>query len=122
MLTISKTAPNRIDIELKGSLTAENMRTGLEELIAKSEDVVNGHMLYKIPEFVMPTLGALAVELQFLPRLFALLGKFKRCAVLSDAGWLRTAAEIEGALIPGIVIKSFELNDVQAAEDWLLQD
>ena len=119
MLTVSKPSPNRVDIELSGTLDAETMRTALEDLIAKSEDVTNGRMLYTIPEFAMPTLGALGVELQFLPKLFGLLGKFDRCAVLSDAGWIRTAAEIEGALFPGITIKSFELDNVEAAETWL---
>ncbi len=119
MLTISKPSPDRVDIELSGTLDAEGMRTALEDLIAKSEDVANGKMLYKIPEFAMPTLGALGVELQFLPKLFGLLGKFDRCAVLSDASWIRTAAEIEGALFPGITIKSFELDQGEAAEAWL---
>lgn len=119
MLAITKPLPNRLDIELCGALDAEAMRSGLDDLIAKSEDVTNGQMLYKIPEFTMPTLGAFGVELKYLPKLFGLLGKFDRCAVLSDASWIRTAAEIEGALFPGIVIKSFELHDLEAAEGWL---
>ncbi len=122
MLTISKPSSNRIDLELSGTLTADDMRTALEDLLAKSEDITNGRMLYKIPEFVMPTLGALGVELQFMPKLFGLLGKFDKCAVLSDAAWIRTAAEIEGALIPGLDIKSFELHEVEAAEAWLADD
>ncbi|MGB5835349.1 MAG: STAS/SEC14 domain-containing protein [Thiohalocapsa sp.] len=121
MLTITKSSPNRVDIEFSGALDAETMRVSLDDLIAKSEDVTNGRMLYKIPEFAMPTLGAIGVELQYLPKLFGLLGKFDRCAVLSDASWIRTAAEIEGALFPGIVIKSFELHDMEAAEAWLAE-
>ena len=119
MLTITKPAPNRIDIEFRGALDAETMRLALDDLIEKSEGVTNGRMLYTIPEFSMPTLGAIGVELKRLPKLFGLLGKFDRCAVLSDAGWIRTAAEIEGALIPGLQIKSFELDDTEAAEAWL---
>ncbi|MEP3049869.1 MAG: STAS/SEC14 domain-containing protein [Erythrobacter sp.] len=41
--------------------------------------------------------------------------------MLSDAGWIRTAAEIEGALFPGMDIKSFELSEGEAAEQWLAQ-
>ncbi len=119
MLTVTKPTPNRIDIEFNGTLDAETMRVALDDLIAKSEDVSNGRMLYTITEFSMPSLGAIGVELQRLPKLFGLLGKFDRCAVLSDANWLRTAAEIEGALFPGIEIKSFELQEVEDAEAWL---
>ncbi|MEM9009877.1 MAG: STAS/SEC14 domain-containing protein [Pseudomonadota bacterium] len=119
MLTITKPAPDRVDIELKGVLDAEAMRRALDDLIAKSEDVSGGRMLYRIPEFALPTLGAIGVELRRLPKLFGLLGKFDRCAVLSDAAWIRTAAEIEGALFPGITIKSFALEEDAAAEAWL---
>jgi hypothetical protein len=119
MLKITKSSANRVDIELSGTLDADTMRAGLDDLIAQSEDVSGGSMLYTVTDFSLPTLGALGVELQRLPKLFALLGKFDRCAVLSDTAWLRTAAEIEGAVIPGIAIKSFELHEAAAAEAWL---
>ncbi|MEM7547276.1 MAG: STAS/SEC14 domain-containing protein [Pseudomonadota bacterium] len=119
MLTITKPQPNRVDIELHGSIDADGMRTALDELIAESEGVSNGHMLYRISEFEMPTAGAIAVEFSRLPGLFGLIGKFDRCAVLSDAAWLRTAADIEGALFPGISIKSFNLEETDKAEGWL---
>jgi len=119
MLKITKPAPNRLDIELSGALDAEMMRVGLDELMAKSADVSQGRILYRIPEFALPSLGALSVELQRLPKLFALLGRFERCAVLSDAGWIRTAAEFEGALLPGIEIKGFALEEREVAEAWL---
>jgi hypothetical protein len=119
MLKITKSAANRVDIELDGTLDAETMRVALDDLIAKSEGIAKGRMLYTVTDFSLPTLGALGVELQRLPKLFALLGKFERCAVLSDTAWLRTAAEIEGAVIPGIAIKSFELDEAAAAEAWL---
>ena len=122
MLTVTKPSANRVDIELDGAVDTETMRAALDDLIAKSEDVKNGRMLYTITEFAMPSLGAIGVEFQLLPKLFGLLGKFDRCAVLSDAGWLRTAAEIEGAVFPGIDIKSFELDQRDAAEAWLAAD
>jgi len=119
MLTITKPAADRVDITLKGSLDADTMRVALDDLIAKSEDVTKGRMLYTIVDFEMPTLGAIGVEFARLPKLFGLLGKFDRCAVIADAGWLRRAAEIEGAVFPGIDIKSFEPMDIAAAEVWL---
>lgn len=121
MLSITKVARDRLDIELKGTLDSAAMAAGLDDLIAKAEGVTNGRMLYRIPEFAMPTAGALVVELQRLPKLFGLLGKFRRCAVVSDAAWIRTAAEIEGAVIPGLAIKSFELDQTEAAEVWLAE-
>jgi hypothetical protein len=121
VLKVTKRSDNRVDIELDGQLDAEAMRRGLDDLIAQSEDVVNGRMLYTISEFSLPTLEAIGVELGRIPKLFGLLGRFDRCAVLSDSSWLRTAAEIEGAFFPGIEIKSFELDHGEAAEVWLAE-
>ena len=119
MLKITKKSENRVDIDLKGQLDSDEMARGLDELIAQSEGVENGRMLYRITSFAMPSLGAFGVEFTRLPKLFGLLGKYDRCAVLTDAGWLRTAAEVEGAFIPRLAIKAFPLDEVDAAEAWL---
>lgn len=121
MFEITKKSADRVDIELSGKLDAETMRIALDELIEASEDVRNGRMLYRIKDISMPTFGAIGVEMARIPKLFGLLGKFDKCAVLSDADWLRRAAEFEGALFPGIDIKSFDLDESDAAEAWLGQ-
>lgn len=120
MLEITKPKPDRVDIELRGSLDADTMRVALDDLIAKSDDVTQGRMLYKVSEFSFPTLGAIGVEFTRLPKLFGLLGKFDKCAVVCDTEWIRKAAEIEGAIFPGIEIKSFEFDEIDEAEAWLL--
>lgn len=121
MLNIVKISANRLDIELSGKLDADSMRKALDELIEQSEGIEHGRMLYRIFDFAWPTLGAIGVEMTRLPKLFALLGKFDKCAVLSDSAWLRNAAAIEGALFPGIEIKSFGIDDADSAEEWLAQ-
>ncbi|MBX7458452.1 STAS/SEC14 domain-containing protein [Qipengyuania sp. 1NDH17] len=119
MLSISKPSPTRVDIILDGAIDADIMRKALDDLIAKSEGVKGGKMLYRITNFELPTLGAIAVEFSRLPKLFRLLGAFDKCAVLSDSDWLRKAAEIEGALFPGLEIRSFGLDQEDVAETWL---
>ena len=119
MLKVTKTAPNRVEIDLKGELDAASMAIGLDELIAVSADVENGQILYRIPTFAMPSLSALAVEFTRLPSLIGLLSKYDRCAVLTDVEWLRSAAEFEGVLIPGFEVKAFTLDDEAAALAWL---
>lgn len=121
MFKISKPDTNRVDIDLSGSIDADTMRSALDELADKSEGVVNGRMLYTITDFAMPTLGAIGIEITRLPKLFGLIGKFDKGAVLCDVEWIRKAAAIEGALIPSLEIKSFALDDREAAEVWLAQ-
>ena len=52
----------------------------------------------------------------------ASLRKIGKVAVVSDEAWLRTAAEVEGKLIPGLTIESFKSDDHAVAESWLLSD
>lgn len=119
MLKITKPAPDRVDLELAGQVDAEAMRAALDTLIEQSKGVSHGRMLYRITDFALPTLGAIAVEFGRLPALFGLLGKYDKCAVLTDSDWLAKAAELEGALFPGIAIKSFALEEAEEAEAWL---
>jgi len=121
MFSITKPSENRIDIKIDGTIDGEAMRAGLDDLIANSEEISHGSMLYTITNFSMPTLGAMGVEFAKLPKLFQLLSKFDRCAVISNESWIRTAAEIEGAIIPGLKIKSFEFEEVEEAETWLAE-
>ncbi len=122
MFKIDTPSPNRVDLHIAGKIDAEQMRDGLDQLVAASADVTDGVMFYEIHDIAVPTAGAIAVEFGQLPKLFGLVGKFRRCAVVSDAGWVRTAAEIEGAIIPGLTIKSFAPDARDAAEAWLAAD
>ncbi|SEK53957.1 STAS/SEC14 domain-containing protein [Pacificibacter marinus] len=119
MLNVTKPNSDRVEIELSGHLDADGMRLGLDRLIEVSENVRHGQMLYTISDFSMPTLGAFGVEVGRLPKLFGLLGKFDKCAVICDTAWLRKAAMVEGALFPGLDIKSFEPSETAQAEAWL---
>ncbi|MEL7165555.1 MAG: STAS/SEC14 domain-containing protein [Pseudomonadota bacterium] len=119
MFRIDTPSPNRVDLYISGQIDADQMRDGLDHLFAASDGMTGGHMFYELCDIALPTAGAIAVEFGQLPKLFGLIGRFSRCAVLSDAAWVRTAAEIEGRLFPGLTIKSFEPDQRDAAEAWL---
>lgn len=119
MFTVTKNGANRLDIEVGGKLDSAAMKLGLDDLLAKAEGIEKGRMFYRIREFDFPSLGALGVEFSRLPKLFGLLRQFDKVAVVSGQSWIRSASEIEGAVIPGMDIKAFEPGDEAAAEAWL---
>ena len=119
MFQVELNGSNRIDIEFCGKLDSDEMKIALDELISKSKGIEHGQMLYRIEDFKLPTLGAIGVELSRLPELFRLIRKFDRAAVLADKKWVQNASEIEGALIPGLKIKAFDLDQEAEAEAWL---
>jgi hypothetical protein len=54
-----------------------------------------------------------------MPKMFDLIKRFRRAAVLSDKTWLKTISELEGKLMPGLEIKAFDREERAAAEQWL---
>ena len=121
MFTIEKNGESRLDIEFSGKIDAEAMKVALVDLFHKSQGIENGTMLYRIRDFDLPTLGAIGVELSNIPDLFKLIGKFDKAAVLANQHWIRVVSQIEGALIPGLEIKAFELDQKSEAKAWLAE-
>lgn len=119
MFHVTRIGDNRIDVDFSGKLDSNEMRFALDELMRKSEGIVHGQMLYRIGDFDMPTLGAVGVELSRIPQLFRFIRRFDRCAVVAGKEWIRRASEIEGAMIPGLKIKAFDLHEVEQAHQWL---
>ena len=119
MFKVTAHGDNRLDIELSGKLDSDEMRNALDELVDKSDNMENGRMLYDVIDFHMPSLNAIAIELSRLPEMFGLIRKFSKAAVLSDKTWIKKVSELEGALIPGLEIKSFSRDQRDEAESWL---
>ncbi|WP_407291563.1 STAS/SEC14 domain-containing protein [Stutzerimonas zhaodongensis] len=119
MFHVTRIGDKRIDVDFSGKLDSSEMRFALDELLRKSDDISHGHMLMRIGDFDIPTLGAMGVELARIPQLFRFIRRFDRCAVVSGKEWLRRASEIEGALFPGLTIKAFDESQNTEAHNWL---
>ncbi len=119
MFKVTKTGDNRIDLEIHGGLGAEEMKTGLDELLNLSEGMQGGALMYRIQEFEMPEFSALMVEFGRVGQLLGLIGRFRKCAVVCEQAWLRNMAQFEGMLIPSLTIKGFSLSQAGEAEAWL---
>jgi hypothetical protein len=119
MFKVIRKGTNRLDIELSGTLNAEEMKIALDELVVKSKDIQNGKMLYEVIDFHLPSLSAIAIEFSRLPSMLGLLKKFDRAAVLADKTWLKKVSELEGVLYPSLEIRAFDRNQKEEAEAWL---
>ena len=119
MFRITQNGVNRLDIEMSGKLNSEEMKIALDELVLKSENIVNGKMLCDVIDYHLPSLGAIVIEFSRLPSMFGLMKKFNRAAVLTEKTWLKKVSEFEGALFPGLEIKAFGRNQKAEAETWL---
>ncbi|SEA40897.1 SpoIIAA-like [Desulfuromusa kysingii] len=119
MFKIVENGVNRLDLELSGKLSTEEMKIALDDFISKADKIEHGKILYEIIDFHLPNLGAISVKFSRLPALFGLLKKFDRAALLTDKTWLKKVSEFEGFLFPGLEIKAFDRDQKDAAETWL---
>ena len=119
MFKVTRNGANRLDIFLNGRLDAREMRTALDDLLRTTENLKNGKILYTITDFRLPTLRALGIELSRFPSMLGIMRKINRVALLTDREWLKRVAEFKGALLPGIKIRSFDIDQKKEAEEWL---
>jgi len=119
MFKVVKKNENRLDLKLSGKIDSDEMKKAIDELMLHSNGMENGVMLYEIIDFHFPSLAAIGHEFSRLPEMFKLIGRFDRVAVVTDKAWIKAAAEIECALIPGIESKAFNLDQKMDAEKWL---
>ena len=111
--------PGRVDVQFSGKLDSDAMRRAIAELRRKTAGIEGGRMLFRVGEYRLPTLGAIAVELCHCVELLGMIRRFERVAVIAGQNWIRAASRIEGALFPGLQIRPFDVSEAQAAEAWL---
>ncbi|TDT77265.1 SpoIIAA-like protein [Litoreibacter halocynthiae] len=119
MFTVETLAPDLLKIEIGGKITAEEMSSGLDTLLPLTSAMADGRMLALYHDIEFPEAGAILEEMKRLPQLFAVIGKVKKVALVSDQKWIRDMAMLEGKIIPGMTIRSFEFKDRAQAEAYL---
>lgn len=119
MFDITEDPKGFMHLTISGPISSEEMRDGLEAFLGCLKDGEKTDFLYTISDFEMPSLKAIGVEFTYIPMLMASLRKIGRVALVADQAWLRTAAEVEGKLIPGLTIESFKPAERRQAEAWL---
>lgn len=120
MLSVTKDPKGFGLVTVNGRIDANDMRKGLDDFMALLPEDGQVPFLYDIREFAFPDMEAIVEKLRDLPSLFGAIGKINKIAMVADPAWLRTIAEIEGALVPGLSIRSFEPDKRDEAEAWLL--
>jgi hypothetical protein len=95
------------------------MEAGLDAFLAAAEPLERFDVLYLVRDLRVPTLGAIRVELTRFGRLWRLLRRFGRVALVADQAWVRNVAKVEGAVIPGLTIRTFEPDEEAEARSWL---
>ena len=111
--------PSLLRLEVGGDIDAPEMEAGIERFLSAAEPLERFDMLYLVQDVRFPTLSAMRVELARLGRLWRLLPRLDRVALVANQGWIRAAAKAENALIPGVTIETFAAHEEARARSWL---
>ena len=102
MITISELAPNAQQVKISGKVQSADMRqvVDLAETIGKGAEKAS--LVFEVENVEGLEWSALGEELSHLPAMWRMLTGLDRIAVIADQSWMRSAARIESALLPGV--------------------
>lgn len=112
------TPPHVVAFEIDGTVTAPDM----DDLYAAVEKTMDGkgpvHLYGEIHGIGGLTLEAVGANVKRGLGLLPKLGRVARYAVVSDRSWIRTLAELEGAFVPGLEVRTYPVAEREDALAW----
>ncbi len=121
MLTLTPLTPSAIEIVVDGPLAREDVARVLAEIDAILATVERLDILADVRGKPNIHPGLVLEEMKHLPTVFRMLRTIDRVALIADESWLRTAAKIEGKLIPGVTYEVYTRDRAEQARAWLLR-
>lgn len=122
MLTFTPLSPRAVAIVAEGHFTAADVAPALTRLETILDTTPQLDILADVRGSPSISLGAITEELKHWPLLIRMIRAIDRVAIVADAGWVRTAGRIEGAIIPGVHYEVYERKDEAHARAWLLRE
>jgi len=118
MIKIGKLAPKVHQVKISGKVQSADMPQviDLAETIGKGAE--KNSLVFDIENVEGFDWSALGEEMSHLPTMMRMLTRLDRIAVIADQSWLRTAARIESALLPGVTYEVFSRDKAEQARAW----
>ncbi|KPP85842.1 STAS/SEC14 domain-containing protein [Erythrobacter sp. HL-111] len=120
MIDIEKIADNVHRIAIYGEFGEDDARAFVTFVRDRQAAGEGGSVLIDLVSLAGWSLSAMSEEIAHLPALVRWLYSLDRIAVVSDEEWLRGAARLESALLPGIAYAVYDEDEMDAARAWVL--
>lgn len=106
-------------MSIKGTMSQTALESGLDWMDQVSEANDNFNICVDIASNNFDDLSAARTEFLRVGRVLRHAPTAEKCAVLTDSAFLKNSAKVEGAVIPGLEINAFDLEEGSVAEKWL---
>jgi hypothetical protein len=118
MIEILDSPDNVVAMRTAGKLDGEDY----DRILTVVEDRLKSHpkigMVAEMADFHGLTGEALWKDLQYNVKRIGDWNRFPRCALVTDAGWLKAMAAFWDPIIPGVEMKVFEPGQTAEAISW----
>ncbi|MEM7701328.1 MAG: STAS/SEC14 domain-containing protein [Pseudomonadota bacterium] len=122
MISIETISPKAHRITAMGAFhfeDAEKFVAFAKERLASKE---GGNLLIDLTALADFTFSAVSDQLMHIPSLLQFIYSLDRIAILSDEEWLRSAARLESALLPGVAYQVYDEDEADAAMAWVTEE
>ncbi|MEF2550409.1 STAS/SEC14 domain-containing protein [Aurantimonas sp. A2-1-M11] len=120
MLTIIPGSDAVIAFEIDGRVDKADVERVIAVVDAKLADRPGAlSILVIVREIGMFTPAAIARDVQYSLSRFADLSRFRRVAVVTDKGWVRSVVGLQDLAMPMVDIKAFAMADEDIARLWV---
>lgn len=121
MISIEPVTDKAHAITIYGALTSEDMAQFVAFVEQQNAAGSGGNVLFDLVSLADFTFAAVVGELANVPALLQWLYRLDRIAVISDEEWIRSAARLESALLPGVTYAVYDEDQADAAQAWVLE-
>ena len=106
-------------MRVSGTVTQEEMAEGLGWFSEVAEANDNFNMCVDMAQSDFDGLGDVRKGFTRVADVLRAVPSVDKCAVLTDSMFLRNSAKVEGAVIPGLEIEAYKIEDIAPAVSWL---
>ncbi|MEE4153191.1 MAG: STAS/SEC14 domain-containing protein [Erythrobacter sp.] len=122
MIAIERLSPRAHRITVMGAFHHADAAEAIAFVKRQREAGEGGNLLVDATSLAEFSFPALSEQLMHLPTLLRYIYSLDRIAILSDEEWLRSAARLESALLPGVEYQVYDDDEAEAALAWVLEE
>jgi len=120
MIDIEQIAPHAHRIAIYGEFHEDDARAFVDFAREHHAAGNGGNVLIDLVSLASWSFSAMSEELVHIPALTRWIYSLDRIALVSDEEWMRTAARLESALLPGVEYAVYDEDEADAARAWVM--
>ena len=122
MIDIETIAPHAHRIVAIAEFRQDDVKKLIGFVKERNEAGGGGNLLIDVTSMASFSFSAIAEEIGHMGAFMKYIYGLDRIAIISDEEWIRTAARLESALLPGVVYQVYDDDEAEAARAWVLEE